>query len=165
MSISRISSPKESSPTYTAINIGQGAITGDQIAEETITGDNIETESITGEHVESLSISGKTITADTGTIGGWELGETEFEGPVGAIIRSGQTDFSVGTGFWLGNVQGTPKFSIGQSSGNYMAWDGSTLRVTGAFTPTTVFNTYSYPTASLPIPPTTAGFNNPSGVE
>lgn len=177
-----------SSPTYNALQIGPGTITGTQVAENTltggaegnldegtvttdniaagtITGDNIDVNTITGDNVETLNIVGKTITADTGTIGGWELGATELAGPVGAIIRSGQTDFDVGTGFHLSNVAGTPKFSLGTSGGNKMTWDGTNLRITGSFTPTTVFNTYTYVTADLPIPPTSAGFNSPSGTD
>lgn len=179
-----LSTPKPTgAPTYTALQIGAGTITGSQIADSTITtenvddisgaklssgtvtGDKIDGNTITGDNIESLEISGKTIEADTGTIGGWTLGATEFIGPVGAIIRSGQTDFTVGTGFWLGNVAGTPKFSIGTQAGNQMSWDGTNLRVTGTFTPTTVFNTYTYATADLPVPPTAVGFNDPAGNE
>jgi hypothetical protein len=45
-------------------------------------------------------------------------------------LRSGQTAFATGTGFWLGTVSGTPKFSIGSST-KYMKWDGTDLTVTG----------------------------------
>jgi hypothetical protein len=37
--------------------------------------------------------------------------------------------FATGTGWWIGDVGGTPKFSIGNPSGNYMTWDGTTLKV------------------------------------
>jgi len=49
----------------------------------------------------------------------------------GSKIRSGQTAFNTGTGFWLGNVDGTPKFSIGNPAGKYLTWDGSNLTVGG----------------------------------
>jgi hypothetical protein len=49
----------------------------------------------------------------------------------GSKIRSGQTAFNTGTGFWLGNVSSTPKFSIGNPSGKYLTWDGSDLTVGG----------------------------------
>jgi hypothetical protein len=42
-------------------------------------------------------------------------------------IRSGQTAFNTGIGFFLGNSGGVPKFSIGNPSGNYLAWDGTNL--------------------------------------
>lgn len=54
----------------------------------------------------------------------------------GGSILSGQTAYDTGTGFWLGKVSGTPKFSIGNSAGNKMTWDGSTLTITGAITAT-----------------------------
>jgi len=103
------------------------------------------------------------ISATSGTVGGWNLSSTALIGPANAIIRSGQTDFSVGTGFWLGNVSGVPKFSIGNASGNQMKWDGTNLVFTGAFTASTVLTTYSYTVASLPIPATITGYNSPGG--
>jgi len=30
-------------------------------------------------------------------------------------------------GFWMGQVSGVPKFSIGDPDGNYLAWDGTNL--------------------------------------
>jgi hypothetical protein len=46
-------------------------------------------------------------------------------------IRSGQTAYNTGTGFWFGSVSSIPKFSIGNSAGNRITWDGSTLNVVG----------------------------------
>lgn len=103
------------------------------------------------------------ITATSGIVGGWNLSSTALVGPAGAIFRSGQSDFNVGTGFWLGNVSGTPKFSIGTQGGNSMRWDGTNLIVTGAFTASTVMQTFSYTVANLPVPPTIIGYNSPGG--
>lgn len=66
-----------------------------------------------------------TLTAASGTLGDINL-------PTGGDIRSGQTAFNTGTGFFLGNVGGTPKFSIGSSTGNRMTWDGTDLQIVGA---------------------------------
>lgn len=55
----------------------------------------------------------------------------------GGNIKSGQAAYDSGTGFWLGSDSGVPKFSIGDSSGDKMTWDGSTLSVTGNLTATT----------------------------
>lgn len=49
----------------------------------------------------------------------------------GGSVSSGQTGFNTGTGFWLAGG-GTPQFSIGNSSGPRMTWDGSTLNVVNA---------------------------------
>lgn len=69
-----------------------------------------------------------TIYATAGLIGGITIGSTN--------IRSGQTAFHTGTGFWLGIDGSTPKFSIGNPSGNFMYWDGTDLVVNGEFTGT-----------------------------
>lgn len=49
----------------------------------------------------------------------------------GYFIRSGQTAYDTGTGFWLGNDAGTPKFSIGNSASNKLTWDGTELTIDG----------------------------------
>lgn len=46
-------------------------------------------------------------------------------------IRGGQTAYNTGSGFWLGNVSGTPKFSLGNSAGARLTYDGSALAVYG----------------------------------
>lgn len=148
--------------TITSNEIASNTITSANIAAGTITAANIASGTITGDNISALNLTGKNITADTGTIGGWALGETELIGANGVDIRSGQTAFNTGTGFWLGTIGGLPKFSIGTQGGNSMYWDGTNLVITGALTPTTVFNVITYTTANLPIPPTTVGFNPPS---
>ena len=52
-------------------------------------------------------------------------------------IKSGQTDYDTGTGFFLGDHNGTPKFSLGNSAANKVTWDGSTLTIVGTITATT----------------------------
>jgi len=48
----------------------------------------------------------------------------------GNAISQGKTGYGSGTGFWLGDVSGTPKFDLGGSS-NYVRWDGSLLTIHG----------------------------------
>lgn len=57
---------------------------------------------------------------------------------VGGYLRSGQTDYDTGTGFWLGwdTAAGLPKFSLGNASGNKLTWNGTTLNIVGAITVT-----------------------------
>ena len=45
----------------------------------------------------------------------------------GGYIRQGQTAFDSGTGFWLGDDGGTPKFSLGVSTGKKVTWNGTTF--------------------------------------
>jgi hypothetical protein len=54
----------------------------------------------------------------------------------GNYIQAGQTAYDTGTGWFIGDVSGTPKLSIGNSAGNKVTWDGSTLAVTGTLTAT-----------------------------
>ena len=49
----------------------------------------------------------------------------------GGSLRSGQTAYDTGIGFWIGNVSGTPKLSIGNSVGQKILWDGTSVSVVG----------------------------------
>ena len=73
--------------------------------------------------------------SDITTIDGGNIyaGSTIVIGSSGHI-RSGQTDYDTGSGWWLGDVSGTAKFSIGNSSGNKLLWTGSALQITGVIT-------------------------------
>ncbi|MCZ7575746.1 MAG: hypothetical protein M5U18_01230 [Dehalococcoidia bacterium] len=52
-------------------------------------------------------------------------------------ISAGQNDFNSGTGFWLDNAGGVPRFSIGNGpSGSRISWDGTVLNVAGTITAT-----------------------------
>ncbi len=52
-------------------------------------------------------------------------------------ISAGQDDFNSGTGFWLDNAGGVPRFSIGNGpSGSRITWDGTVLNVAGTITAT-----------------------------
>lgn len=77
-----------------------------------------------------LEVKG-TITATSGSFSG----DVVITGG-NAGFRSGQTAYDTGTGFWLGNVGGSPRFSIGNSAGNKLTWNGSTLAITGTLTST-----------------------------
>jgi predicted secreted protein len=74
--------------------------------------------------------------ATSGTVGGWIMSTTTLTAGGLALdatqnsIKSGQTDYATGTGFWLGYTGSTPLFSIGSTS-NYLKWDGSNLLVEG----------------------------------
>ena len=48
-------------------------------------------------------------------------------------MRSGQTAYETGTGWWIGDVSGTPKLSIGSAS-NYFKWTGTNITWKGTNT-------------------------------
>ena len=51
-------------------------------------------------------------------------------------ISSGQTAYDTGVGFWLDASGGTTRFSLGNSGGSKITWQGTTLAVTGTITAT-----------------------------
>lgn len=66
----------------------------------------------------SVDLAGNTI-ANSLTIG------------AGSTIKSGQTAYNTGTGYWIGLDSGTPKFSIGNGTTKYLTWDGTNLTIRG----------------------------------
>lgn len=79
-------------------------------------------------------------------------------------IRSGQSNFNVGIGWWLGLVLGIAKFSIGNPLTNYLLWDGVSLKMKGSIEVGTgaVINNSVYTFADLPANPMVVGFYSPS---
>lgn len=97
-----------------AASIVAGSITANEIQAATITAAKLT--------VSQLSA----IAADLGAI---TAGSIVL--PSGGFIRSGQTAFNTGTGFYIGNDSGTPKLSIGNPSGRYLTWDGTNFTING----------------------------------
>jgi hypothetical protein len=110
---------------------------------------------LSGGTVGGVTISPNSLTLGTGTYGnsntafyvgnsGFSLGSNlTFDGSTltvngsvaiannsGNAVKQGKTSYGSGTGFWLGDVSGTAKFDIGNSS-SYMRWDGSNLDIHG----------------------------------
>lgn len=54
----------------------------------------------------------------------------------GGAFASGQEAYNEGVGFFLEANQGNPRFSLGDSQGDNMTWDGSQLAISGALTAT-----------------------------
>jgi len=66
------------------------------------------------------------VTATSGSItGAFTIGTS-------GSLSSGQTAYDTGTGYWLEYNSGTPRFSIGNSAGNRLTWNGTALAVNGA---------------------------------
>jgi len=109
-------------------NIAAATITGTQIAATTIAAGNIAANTITADQIATGTITATQITgtslsaiyADLGTItaGNITLDSSGF-------IKGGQTAYNTGTGFFLGYDTDAYKFSVGDPSGKYLAWDGS----------------------------------------
>ena len=105
----------------------------------------------------TLAITGS-LSATTGTIGGWTIGSTTITGGSVTLdsagnVRAGQSGYNTGSGFWLGVDSGTPKFSIGNPAGSYLTWDGSNLAYSGQGS-----STLSFGSGSSTTKITTTGF-------
>jgi hypothetical protein len=73
----------------------------------------------------ALTVKGA-VTATSGTFtGGVTIGTS-------GSLSSGQSAYDTGTGYWLEYNGGTPRFSLGNSSGNKLTWNGTTLTINGS---------------------------------
>ena len=119
--------------------LGGVLVTANEIAANTITANEIAAGTITAAEIEALSITADEIAS--GAIVASKLAATllyagEIELDAAGHIRSGQTAYNTGTGFWLGQDGTTPKFSIGDPAGQSLKWDGTNLSITGAISVT-----------------------------
>lgn len=69
-------------------------------------------------------------------------------------IKSGQTAFDTGEGWFIGRSGATPKMSIGDSEGDKITWDGSNLVIKGGLELTSPLLLDSITSGDMPTPPT-----------
>jgi hypothetical protein len=119
--------------SITAADMLANTITAGQIAAGTITATQIATNTITANEIAAMDLSAISATLGTITAGNVTLGSAGY-------VRQGQTAYNTGTGFWLGDDAGTPKFSIGNPSGNRLTFDGTTLTYVGVGSGLTALN-------------------------
>ena len=137
--------------------ISTGSIYTGQIATGTITGTNIAGNTIASSNI--LSVNADKILIDGAVyLSNWRAGTelTKIDGgnlyvgsqitigasapaPLSGHIKSGQTDYNTGVGWWLGSVAGVAKFSIGNPADSYFTYDSGTgvMTLKGAITATT----------------------------
>lgn len=82
-----------------------------------------------GQNIDASSIVANSITANELSTSITYAGSIVIDSA--GLIRSGQTAYNTGTGWWIGNVAGTPKLSIGNPAASYITWDGTSLVVNG----------------------------------
>jgi hypothetical protein len=127
-------------PAGTYINdlmVANGTITNAKIANLAVDDAKVSSLSVAKLTAGSLAV-GQYIQSTSYVAGssGWRInanGTAEFmKGSIGGIIidstavRTGQTDYNNGSGFFLGS---DGRFSLGNSSGNRMTWDGTNLNI------------------------------------
>lgn len=106
-----------------AANIVAGSITANEIAASTITGDKVLT----------MDLTSKTITADTGTIGGWTLSTTALTASSGVVGISSAVTGGDDIRFWAGDATpGSAEFRVTESG----ALTATSATITGAITAT-----------------------------
>lgn len=105
-------------------------ITADNIAANSITSNEIATNTITANNLSTALLYAWSITLDTN-----------------GVIKSWQTAYNTWTGFWLGDVSGTKKLSIGDGT-NSLTWNWTILWITGAITSTATITWGTIQTAS-----------------
>jgi peptidoglycan hydrolase CwlO-like protein len=103
--------------------VGQ-QITTNQIGADQITAVHMDVNSVTAGSINVSDLAA--INADLGNItaGTITMNTTGY-------IRGGATAYGTGTGFWFGYDAGAYKFRIGNTTDNYMQWDGTKLQVIG----------------------------------
>lgn len=106
-----------------AASIAAGAVTATKISVTTLQAISANMGTITAGTLTSGTIFAGALSAATGTFGAVTIA-------TGGSISSGQTAYNTGTGFWLEINAGTPRFSLGNPSGEHMNWDGSHLNIT-----------------------------------
>jgi len=103
-----------------------GQIVNGQIATNAVTTDNLVAGSVT-----AAKISVNTLAAITADLGSITAGNMTLD--ASGYVRGGQTGYDAGAGFWLGYSGAAYKFSLGNSAGNKLLWNGSALTLVGAF--------------------------------
>lgn len=107
-----------------ADKISAGAVLADKIAANAVTAEKINAGAVTAGKISVSSLAA--ISADMGAItaGTITVSSTGF-------IRGGATDYLTGIGFFIGYHSGAYKLSVGNPSGNHLAWNGSALVING----------------------------------
>jgi ribosomal protein S19 len=85
-----------------------------------------------GQNIDASSIVANSITANELSTSITYAGAIIID--TSGMIRSGQTAYDTGTGWFIGNVATIPKLSIGNSAGNKFTWDGTTIAIVGDIT-------------------------------
>ena len=101
-----------------AVPRGPGSIRNGMIAPNTVTASSINVQKLASvsTNTGALSVTGAlTMTAN-------------------GVFSAGQSAYNTGIGWWLEGNNGTPRFSLGDSSAQHLTWDGTSLSVTGVIT-------------------------------
>ena len=111
--------------TIGATQIGANAITTDKLSANSITAAKIQANAITADKINATTVAALELSTGSLTVDG-DLTMSNT-----SSLQGGQTAFDTGTGFFLGYEGGQYKFSLGNSAGDTIKWDGSQLTIVG----------------------------------
>lgn len=120
--------------TITATEIAAATITGAKIAANTITAANVAAGTITAAEITVASLSA--LSADMGTItaGQITVGSISINAGTERILMGSATAPTTGVGIFLGKDGTDYELRVGDPSGDYIHWDGSTFHYPTAIT-------------------------------
>ena len=101
--------------SITAVNIAATTITANEIAVHTITASQIAANTITGSEILTMNLTAKTLTADTGTVGGFALGSTYIRDVANSFGLASVVTAGDDVRFWAGDTfanRATAPFNI-----------------------------------------------------
>ncbi|HET8695837.1 MAG TPA: hypothetical protein VFO94_00030 [Gammaproteobacteria bacterium] len=144
-----VTADKIAADAVTTDKLDASAVTADKIAADAVTADKISAGAVTTDKLDALAVTSAKIAADAVTAD--KIDVTDLSAVSASILGalsigtsgslgSGQTAYNTGTGFWLEYNAGTPRFSFGNSAGNRVTWDGSSLTIIGTLTGSSVSN-------------------------
>jgi hypothetical protein len=95
----------------------------------------VQSDDIEAESIKAINLAVGAVVADrisVTTLGAIQTSTGTLSIASGGYIKSGQTAYDTGTGFFFENNGGTPRFSIGNSGGTKLLWDGTNLTLQGS---------------------------------
>ena len=107
--------------SITTSKLAANSVTADQIAAGSINTAQLATNAVTAEKISVTNLGAISATLGTVSAGNISLDTAGY-------LRSGQSAYETGTGFWIGYDSGSPKFSIGNAN-SFMKWNGQFLNV------------------------------------
>ena len=141
--------------TITAAEIAANTVTAAEIAANTVTASEIAATTITGAEINAtFNLSTKTLTADTGTVGGWTLaagslssGNVTIDATNEEFRMGAATDPTTGVGIFVGQAGTSSQYDLraGDPAGEYIWWDHSagSVNVSGVLNLTNSSSTFT----------------------
>lgn len=121
-------------PLYGRLRTAQQQVSEVQVLPNAIGQNQLQIDSIVARHIVAGTITAdklsvNELSAITGNIGTITAGNITLD--TAGFIRGGATAYDAGSGFWMGYDTSAYKFFIGNSSGNKITWNGTTLSISG----------------------------------